>query len=688
MKIHMNRIKLHYLGLLLGFLLLTPQAWGQSVGKEIMLPMADGVKLHTIYILPKATGKYPTLLLRTPYSALKPGVKAIQNGKKALSAQGVVYMIQNARGRFKSEGTDRLFGDDKADGAYTVAWIKKQPWSNGVVATQGGSALGITQYMMSDQAQGLNGQYIRVAVPDMHKYAIFWGGVLRESLLFGWTGNQAKTNNKPLPHQGFLEIGKNPNPKAPFWAKRRVQDWSKVTAPGIHIGGWYDVFVQGTIDGFVGYSQKGASAQRSRNRLIIGPWAHGVGRAKVGDVTFPANSGKPGGFSLGIIDAAWLNATLKNKWGPLNNLAPVTFYLMGPQGKSTPGNRWVSAKSWPPPHSTVNLYLRANNVLSTDAPTTSEKPDTFTYDPQNPVPTLGGQNLVIPSGPKDQRPAEKRKDVIIFTTPPLKQVVNVAGRIRVVLWVSSSAKDTDFTAKLTDVYPDGRSMLLSDGIIRVQHRNGLDKTEPVAPGTPVKVTIDCWSTAIAFDKGHRIRLAISSSNFPRFQRNTNLGGKFSLFVNNADPRKSKLPQNVVKANNTIYHDTKHASYLLLPILGGKTPPKEQVSEPDAEPTPEPNSEPTPEPTPEKVADAGTPAPEKSQPEDKSSKESPQLPPDDTASKPDASAPTTDTHQHDQGSAGTSGCGCQSSPLDDSSKAVILLLVGLIFFVRKRYRIKV
>ncbi|MFZ5500519.1 MAG: CocE/NonD family hydrolase, partial [Candidatus Micrarchaeota archaeon] len=202
-------------------------------------------------------------------------------------------------------------------------------------------------------------------------------------------------------------------------------------------------------------------------------------------------------------------------------------------------------------------YLHADGALSTEKPPADGASKTFKFDPKNPVPTRGGCNLNIPAGSFDQRPVENRPDVLLYTTDSLPEPVEVTGRVKVHLWASSSCKDTDFTAKLTDVYPDGRSMLVLDGIIRARHRNTVEKDELMAPGTVYRFEVDLWSTSIIFNKGHRIRIAVSSSNAPRFDPNPNTGDPF------------RTNDKTVVAENTLYHDAEHPSYVLLPVVEAK-----------------------------------------------------------------------------------------------------------------------
>jgi putative CocE/NonD family hydrolase len=325
---------------------------------------------------------------------------------------------------------------------------------------------------------------------------------------------------------------------------------NKVNAPGLFIGGWYDIFQQGTINSFTTIQKHGGPNARGRCFLVIAPTAHGAFTQKVEypDVArAPLNYAAP----LNILDH-WL----KGERNGVEKLEPVHYYVMGDAtDKKAPGNFWRSAAGWPPPATVIPFYLRADKTLG------KGKPDgdgrlAFEYDPKNPVPTVGGQNLIISKGPMDQRKVESRKDVLVFTTEALAAPVEVTGRVGARLFVSSDCPDTDFTVKLCDVYPDGKSMLVTDGIRRASLRNGFGKRESLEKGRVYEVEVDLWSTSLIFDKGHRIRVAVSSSNAPRFEPNANTG----------DPHPIEGKTRV--ATNTVHLSAAHPSHVLLPIYAG------------------------------------------------------------------------------------------------------------------------
>jgi predicted acyl esterase len=519
----------------------------QPAGKKttVQVAMRDGTKLATDLYLPEGEGPWPVVLMRTPYNKDK-------TSRPDLVAAGYAVVSQDVRGRFASEGVDVPFMPDgwseHQDGYDTVAWILQQPWCNGKVGTWGGSALGITQLMMAGAAPpGLACQVIAVATPNLYAHAAYQGGAFRQALVEGW-----------LTVSGFSRAAweafhQNPRYNEVWRQVDLSSRYGQVNVPAIHLGGWYDIFSQGTLDAFDGFHNHGGPGARGKQRLIMGPWTHGVLQRKAGDLEYPPNAASPG---IVVNDRRWFDYWLKGEDNGVANDPVVTYYVMGAVGEEgAPGNEWRTADNWPVPATETPYYCHADGTLSPDPPTEAAASRTYTFDPANPVPTVGGANLLLPAGPKDQRPVENRPDVLVFTTPPLKEPLEVTGRIRAHLWVSSSAVDTDFTAKLTDVYPDGRSMLITDGIIRARYRHSVEREELLTPGEVVEVDIDLWSTSLILNRGHRLRLALSSSNAPRFQPNPNTGEAF--------PPEGKPG---VPAENTVYFDAAHPSHVILPVV--------------------------------------------------------------------------------------------------------------------------
>jgi putative CocE/NonD family hydrolase len=375
---------------------------------------------------------------------------------------------------------------------------------------------------------------------------MYLGGEFRKSLVEGWLQGQGSTYILP-------EIWDHENYTLDYWTNLTLDDkWDQVNVPAIHIGGWYDIFTQGTIDGFKGYQYHGGSNALGKSKLIIGPWTHGgAGVTKQGQLVYPSNC--IDNFSHALF-YQMINEYTMADLNNYDNWPAVTYYVMGDVDDSkAPGNEWRYANNWPIQSDKRKWYLQANGSLLTTKPVDTHE-FTYLYDPLNPVPTLGGGNLNLPAGPFDQTPVENRSDVLIFTSPVLKQPYEATGTIKAHLFVSSNCPDTDFTVKLTDVYPDGRSMLITDGIIRMRNRNGSDHWEMINQGEIYEVEVDLWSTSYIWNTGHRIRVAISSSNFPRFLNNPNT--KDSICKN--------ITYNI--AQNTIHVNNIHSSCILLPEI--------------------------------------------------------------------------------------------------------------------------
>jgi predicted acyl esterase len=529
---------------LLSALAVATCAEDQSKPQTKLVAMSDGVELATDVYLPKS-GKppYPTILIRTPYN------KVGNRGNAAgITKLGYALVVQDMRGRYDSKGHHAIiFGNDglggkHQDGHDTLNWIAKQEWSNGKVATYGGSALGIVQNMQAPGAPAaLKGQVVSVAFSDYYSQAAYQGGVWRQELLEGWlrgTG-MAETNLTT-----FLEHSTYDD----FWKSLSAEAHAdQVDAPGLFVGGWYDIFLQGTINSFVEIQKRGGPNARGKCFLVIAPTAHGPFNEKR---DYPDLAKAPINYVAPMnLYAHWLKEPQKD----VEKLKPVHYYVMGDTNdKTAPGNYWRAADSWPPPVVTAGLYFHADQKLKKEMPKEAGEL-TYNYDPTDPVPTIGGQNLLITKGPMDQTTVESRKDVLLFTSDVLQSPLEITGRITGRLYVSSDCPDTDFTVKLCDVYPDGKSILVTDGIRRASLRNSYEKREPLVPGDVYPIEVDLWSTSLVFNKGHRIRVAVSSSNSPRFEPNPNTGEP------HYEAGKSKV------ATNTLHLSEKHPSHILLPV---------------------------------------------------------------------------------------------------------------------------
>jgi putative CocE/NonD family hydrolase len=400
--------------------------------------------------------------------------------------------------------------------------------------------------MASANPPDLACQFIQVATPNLYKHAIYQGGQFRYNMIYKWLKNQGSLHVLP-------ELYENENYTLEVWTNVSLEDdWQDINVPAVHMGGWYDCFCQGIVDGFMGYQYDGGPGAQGKSKLIMGPWTHGgPGRQQQGELTYPKNS--VNNFSSALF---WemVNEYTMDIPGSYDEWPAVYYYVMGAVNETgAPGNVWRSAEDWPPEHTDRNWYIHEDDLLSTTYPGDYEALN-YTYDPSDPVPTVGGQNLNLPAGPYNQSEVETRDDVLVFSSETLTEPYEATGQIIANLFVSSNCPDTDFTVKLTDVYPDGRSMLITDGILRMRNRNGFDHWEFMEEGEVYEVEIDMWTTSYIWNTGHKIRISISSSNYPRFLNNPNTD----------DPMAQNTTYNV--AENTVYLDSSHPSCIILPEI--------------------------------------------------------------------------------------------------------------------------
>lgn len=492
-------------------------AAGQTFSVDVAAP--DGTPLATDVYLPFGFGASPTVLIRTPYG--KDGLDSLCFAANFL---GYACVAQDTRGRFASGGEDTVFRDDGDDGRATLRWVGEQWWCNGNVATLGASALAITEYMLAPGASSeLVGMMPIVATPDLYHHAFLQGGCLREALATNWLEGQDA--------EAFLEEIKGHRLWDAWWREADVVSRvGEVRTPALHVGGWYDIFQQGTLDGFSSYEHEGGAGARKAQYLVMGPWTHAtMATTEAGELRYPPNAA----FDVLEMIERWLAFVLEGDAGAVAGWPRVRVYLMGAVGEEgAPGNDWLSLDDWPPPTATLALYPSGDADLHRTPPPAGGQ--RLLVDPEDPVPTLGGANLFpdlvvdgrpMGAGPYDQRPVETRDDVLVFTTPPLAEPLAVVGRVRCRLWVVPDTPDLDLSVRLSDVYPDGRSMLVIDGIQRARMRCGDDRECLLTPGVPTEIEVDLWSTAMVFNAGHRVRLTVAGSNWPRFEVNPNDGGE-------------------------------------------------------------------------------------------------------------------------------------------------------------------
>ncbi|HIJ75052.1 MAG TPA: CocE/NonD family hydrolase [Candidatus Hydrogenedentes bacterium] len=530
----------HGLCLYLVFGLFTALAACASEPRTAMVRMSDGAELATDYYLPAGKGPFPVILIRTPYG--KETDVAGARHVKRYTSQGYAFVIQDVRGTGKSSAAaGARFACDgwgaQRDGAETVDWILDQPWCDGKIGTREKSAMGVLQMLLAGSTKRLAAQVLDESPSSIYGQWAYQGGVMRwaiaEASDYGghWTANPSYNE---------------------FWARfDGAARAPEITAPALHIGGWFDIFSQGTIDGFTSRQHRGGEGAKGNQKLVMGPWSH---HDRSGQLEFPDGHEKdvPPSGKANLVDR-FLAYWLKGEKNGIMDEPTVLYYTMGAVGEpGAPGDTWRTVDRWPPSGTRdTAFYLGSDGALVTDVGAAGAGALAFSYDPGHPVPTRGGQNLMYQQfgdGPHDQKDLGARPDVLVFRTPPLEAPLEVSGRVRVRLHVSSSAVDTDFTAKLLDVYPDGREMLFLDGIQRVKYRNGFEKPDPLPVGQIGEIEIDLWSTSLVFNRGHRIGLHVSSSNAPRFEPNP-------------------LP-----AQNTVHMGSRYPSALILPVSrrGDKT----------------------------------------------------------------------------------------------------------------------
>ena len=574
------------------------------IEKGVPVRMSDGVTLATDVYRPDTGERYPTLVTRLPYNK---EVNQLLNFSfdvlRGVQA-GYVVVTQDTRGRYASEGEFNPFFDEAQDGADTIAWAAGQPWSTGAIGMIGGSYFGATQWTAATRApEALKAIAPFVTTDQYYESWAYQGGAFQLGFNLHWTLSslalgevvrrmgtgaatpqdfaaliQAVDHNDEiywrLPLRQVPEL-KNLAPYYDEWLDHPSYDsywkstapresFQRITVPALNMGGWYDLFLEGTLANYVGMKERGGSeAARSHQRLVIGPWAHGPLAGWYPEQSFGVLSGTDSADVTGL-QLRWFDWLLKGEDNGLAAEKPVRLFVMGV-------NEWHDEADWPLPGTEfVDYFLhsggRANTAagdgtLSTDGPG-DEPEDVYLYDPRHPVPTNGGGTFLpglfigANAGPRDQRPVESRQDVLCYTTEALEAALEVIGPVELVLFVTSSALDTDFTGKLVDVAPDGRAVNVADGIIRARYRRSLSDPVPLQPGQMEEVTVNLVATANVFAAGHRIRVEVSSSNFPRFDRNTNTGGVIAL-EGEAD---------LVQAVNRVHHHRAAPSRLVLPVI--------------------------------------------------------------------------------------------------------------------------
>jgi predicted acyl esterase len=516
---------------------------------EEMVPMRDGVKLATNIFLPEGDGPFPAILVRTPYAKDRADFEPDRAKKIVpktpakhanLLQQGYAVVVQDCRGRYRSEGEYRPFMTDHVDGYDTVEWLAAQPWSTGKVGMMGGSAPGITANLATiARPPHLACVATTKSFGSLYHFMGYHGGVFRKKMTGSWLAERGAAD--------FVRVILEHETYDDFWASVDMANYyDRIDVPFYIHAGWYDIFTQSNLDMFANIQSRGAGLARGNLKLTVGPTGHGK---LSGDLVYPNPNAPETNWQM-----RWFDYWLKGVDNGILDEPPVRYYVMGDtMDPDAPGNEWRTAPGWPPASRPTPYYLGSGGTLSTNFPRVAESRSFYAYDPGGPVPTIGGNNLFMEKGPMDQRAVGERDDILKFQTEPLKNAVEVVGKIDVELWAGSDAPDTDWMVKLIDVYPNGYEALVVEGALRARFREGFGHEAFMEPGEVYKFDIDLWSTALVFNKGHRIAVHVTSSNFPRFEPNPNTG---KPYLSDDEPR---------IAHNTIYHDTNRPSRITLPV---------------------------------------------------------------------------------------------------------------------------
>lgn len=548
----------------------------------------DGVILSAVVYRPDAEQKFPAIVINTPYDKTCP--ECVIWGKH-FAARGYAVVLAEVRGRYDSEGENYLYGPhDGSDLCDIFSWTACQPWCTGKIGTTGGSYLGFVQLEAAMEGNPNYTCMIPMTSPDDHYDNVYPSGAfqLSNSANLAWVLSQhTRINIDALPdwNAAYLHLPlKNFDVKAlglrskvwsdwlahptrdEYWVGpgRRIApgatgpgEYHRIRVPSYNISGWYDQVSQATINNYLGMVRYGPPELRRHHKLLMGPWVHGISfgvTAKQGDLEFPPHSA----LNMKDVVQRWMDYWLKGIDNQVVDEPPVQIYVMGVDEWRFE-NEWPLARTRP-----TRLYLHsaghANSVsgdgrLSAALPG-DEPADKFIYDPANPVPTIGGGVTMKPprSGPHDQRPVEDREDVLVYSTLPLDEDPEVTGPVSIELYASTDVTDTDFTGKLVDVWPNGYAQILLEGTVRARYRESFVTPRLLTPQKPEKYFIDLWSTSNLFLKGHEIRIEISSSNFPKYDRNPNTGHAFGQ------------DDDLKTAHQTIYHDSVKPSSILLPVI--------------------------------------------------------------------------------------------------------------------------
>lgn len=556
---------------------------GVTARYNVGMPMRDGIRLSADIFFPEEKeGPLPVVFSRTPYDNT---AEAMVDSAIFFAQHGYVFVAQDTRGRNDSDGDFYPWINEFRDGHDSVEWIASQIWCDGNIGMVGSSYVGNVQW----QAAAGGSTHLKAIVPrvigdNLYEAPQYQGGAFQLNWNATWTFRMAGRTWQDISiynwDQLFSVLSLRDIAKAAGKDVQFFQDWidhpdyddywkslankeryQDIKIPILQIGGWYDFFTAGTFNNFVGMRANGGSDLAKNNqRAVVGPWVHTASKmTHAGEVDF----GKESVLDLLQIELRWFDRWLKGKNNGAEKDAPLKLFVMGT-------NKWRDENEWPLNRTVYTPYYfhsdgEANSLLGSGGLSITEPgeepQDHFVYNPQSPVPTKGGCNCCNPEivdwGAFDQRSVEYRNDVLVYTSDALDDEIEVTGPVVVKLFASTNVTDTDFTAKLVDVHPNGYAVNLCDGIIRGRYRESTSKQQLLESGKTYEFTIDLWPTSNVFLKGHRIRVDISSSNFPRFDRNPNTGHKFGE------------NDQIQIAHQNVFHDSLHPSHILLPVVPTK-----------------------------------------------------------------------------------------------------------------------
>jgi putative CocE/NonD family hydrolase len=538
------------------------------VEKTVSTTMEDGVRLEATVVLPAAGGPYPAILIRTPY-----GKHQHMKEARYWASNGYAVMVQDTRGKFGSNGEYIPFLNEFDDGWATLDWIAAQEWSNGRVGMYGSSYLAFCQLVLASRGHPALKSIIPVSGWIQDDGQIEHGGAHHIMLSLPWILHEESQTKRSIvdydleemfEYLPLFDVFKSIGLDSRIWNEEfdfshlDAYSAAEIAIPALHITGWND-FVHGAA--LRVYEQTVAGPAGRHQKLLVGPWFHDqwyTTFTECGDEDFGPESAM-GIDRLMKLALGWFDKTLKSESADVSGWPDVELFVMGE-------NEWRRYESWPPPvvrhrdfflGSSTGANSAAGDGRLTAAPPSGQGFDTFLFDPMNPVPTHGGANfhfMLHLVGVKDQRDIEEREDVLVYTSDPLEEELEIVGPVKAVVHVSSEGRDTDFTAKLVQVRPDGYARIIEEGIQRVSFRNGPDKRELIEPGRVYEITIDMGSTAITIPPGHRLRLEVSSSNFPKYDRNPNTG---------EDPLQARVLKPVTQK---VYFGGDYRSHLVLPVV--------------------------------------------------------------------------------------------------------------------------